>query len=107
MDLRERVMADVDGGMKTTEAAKKYRVSTDWIRKLKRLRRETGTFAPRQQRVNHTTKLDNDLPRLEALVKERPDATLNELRTALGCEASIHCIWRALRRLKITFKKKC
>ena len=107
MDLRERVMADVDGGMKTTEAAKKYRVSTDWIRKLKRLRRETGTFAARQQRVNHTTKLDNELPRLEALVKERPDATLNELRAALGCEASIHCIWRALRRLKITFKKKC
>jgi transposase len=107
MDLRERVMADVDGGMRSSEAAKKYRVSTDWIRKLKRLRRETGSFAPRQQRVNHATKLDHDLPRLEMLVKERPDATLKELRAALGCEASIHCLWRALRRLKITFKKKC
>ena len=50
MDLRTRVMADVDGGMGTNAAAEKYRVSADWIRKLKRLRRETGSFAPRQQR---------------------------------------------------------
>ncbi len=107
MDLRVRVMADVDGGMKTVDAARKYRVSTDWIRKLKRLRRQTGSFAARQQRVNHATKLDNDLPRLDQLVKERPDATLKELRAALGCEASTSCVWRALRRLKITFKKKC
>jgi transposase len=105
MDLRVRVMADVDGGMKATEAARRYRVSTDWIRKLKRLRRETGSIAPRQQRVNHSTKLDNDLPKLEQLVKERPDATLKEPRAALGCEASTSCIWRALHRLKITFKK--
>lgn len=105
MDLRTRVMADVDGGMGTNAAAEKYRVSADWIRKLKRLRRETGSFAPRQQRVSHATKLDNDLPRLEQLVKERPDATLKELRAALGCEASVSCIWRALRRLQITFKK--
>src|SRR5205814_1142136 len=55
--------------------------------------------------VSHATKLDNDLPRLEQLVKERPDATLKELRTALGCEASVSCIWRAPRRLQMTFKK--
>jgi len=105
MDLRVRVMADVDGGLGTKAAAEKYRVSADWIRKLKRLRRETGSYAPRQQRVSHATKLDQDLPRLEQLVKERPDATLKELRAVLGCEASVSCIWRALRRLQITFKK--
>ena len=84
MDLRVRVMADVDGGMRTTAVAQKYRVSADWIRKLKRLRRETGSFAPRQQRVSHATKLDEDLPRLEQLVAQQPDATLKELRDALG-----------------------
>ena len=106
MDLRVRVMADVDGGMGTKATAEKYRVSQEWIRKLKRLRRDTGSFAARQQRVSHATKLDNDLPRLELLVKERPDATLKELRAALECEASVSCIWRALRRLQMTFKKK-
>jgi len=63
MDLRVRVMADVDAGMKTADVARKYRVSPDWVRKLKRLRRETGSFAARQQRVSHATKLDSDLPR--------------------------------------------
>jgi transposase len=106
MDLRVRVMADVDGGMGTKATAQKYSVSEEWIRKLKRFRRDTGSFAPRQQRVSHATKLDNDLPRLELLVKERPDATLKELQAALGCQASLSCIWRALRRLQMTFKKK-
>jgi transposase len=80
MDLRERVMVDVDGGLGTKAAAEKYRVSPDWVRKLKRLRRETGSFGPRQQRVSHATKLDNDLPRLEQLLKERPDARLRSQR---------------------------
>lgn len=107
MDLRVRVMSDVDGGMRTTAVAQKYRVSADWIRKLKRLRRETGSFAPRQQRVSHATKLDEDLPRLEQLVAQQPDATLKELRDALGAPVSISSVWRALRRLQLTFKKKC
>jgi transposase len=104
MDLRVRVMADVEGGMQTTAVARKYRVSTDWIRKLKRLRRETGSFGPRPQRVAHATKLDNDLARLDRLVEEKPDATL-QLREELGAAVSVSSIWRALRRLQITFKK--
>lgn len=107
MDLRVRVMADVDGGVGTTAVARKYRVSADWIRKLKRLRRETGSFAARQQRVSHATKLDEDLPRLEQLVAQQPDATLQELRDALGVQVSLSSVWRALRRLQLTFKKKC
>ena len=107
MDLRVRVMADVDDGMGTTAVAQKYRVSADWIRKLKRLRRETGSFGPRQQRVSHATKLDEHLPRLEQLVAQQPDATLKELRDALGAKASLSSVWRALRRLQLTFKKKC
>ncbi len=45
MDLRVRVMADIDSQMRTNAVAKKYSVSAGWIRKLKRLRRETGSFA--------------------------------------------------------------
>jgi transposase len=106
MDLRIRVMADVDGGMAIKDAADKYKVSTDWIGKLKRLRQETGSIAPRQQRVSHATKLDAVLPRLEQFVKDRPDATLKELRDQLGLSVGISTIWRALKRLQYTFKKK-
>ena len=49
MDLRVRVMADVDAGLGTKAAAQKYRVSPDWVRKLKRFRRQTGSFAARKQ----------------------------------------------------------
>ena len=80
MDLRVRVMADVDAGLGTKATADKYRVSADWVRKLKRFRRQTGSFAARKQRVSHATKLDQELPRLVQLVAERPDATLRELR---------------------------
>lgn len=106
MDLRVRVMEDVDGGMKIKAVAEKYRVSADWIRKLKRFRRATGSFAARTQRVSHATKLDADLPRLEALVQTKPDATLQELRQELGTPVSLSTLWRALRTLKLTFKKR-
>jgi transposase len=106
MDLRVRVMADVDQGLTTKAAAEKYHVSRDWVRKLKRFRRLTGSFAAREQRVSHATKLDQELPRLEQLVLERPDATLKELREALGVQVAIGTVWRALKRLQMTFKKK-
>jgi transposase len=106
MDLRLRVMADVDADMRTNDVAKKYSVSPGWIRKLKRFRRDSGSFAPRTQRVSHATKLDSELPRLEKLVQEQPDATLQELRLALGVQVGLATVWRALKRLQITFKKK-
>lgn len=106
MDLRERVMADVDAGMKVVAVAKKFSVSSGWIRKLKRLRRETGSIGPRQQRVSHATKLDADLPRLEALVQSKPDATIKELHEQLAAPVSRATIGRALQRLRYTFKKR-
>jgi transposase len=106
MDLRVRVMADVDQGLGTKATAQKYRVSPDWVRKLKRFRRQTGNFAARQQRVSHATKLDDQLPRLEQLVQQQPDATLKELRAALGAQVALGTLWRALQRMQITFKKK-
>jgi transposase len=106
MDLRVRVMADVDRDVPTVAIAEKYSVSAGWIRKLKRFRRDTGSFAARTQRVSHATKLDAELPHLEKLVQERPDATLRELRLALGVQVGLATVWRALNRLHMTFKKK-
>ena len=107
MDLRLRVMADVDNEIGTNAVAKKYSVSPGWIRTLKRSRRGTGSFAPRTQRVSHATKLDSELPRLEKLIEAQPDGILQELRRqALGVHVGVATVWRAIRRLQITFKKK-
>lgn len=106
MDLRDRVMADVDAGMKIKAVAEKYSVSVGWISKLKRFRKNTGSYAARKQRVNRSTKLDADLPRLEALVREKPDSTIRELREKLNVQVSRATVGRALQRLNFTFKKK-
>jgi transposase len=104
-DLRERVLLDCDGGMETRQAAVKHRVSESWIRRLKQRRRETGETAPRPCRNRRIAKWLAYADRLQELVRQQPDTTLGELATALGDELSPQTISRALRALRLTFKK--
>jgi transposase len=105
MDLRSRVVADVDAGLKPAEAAQKYRVSRSWVYKIIRFRRETGSCAARQARRCSSTKLDGVWSQLEQAVLQKPDATLRELREQLNLPVGLSTIWRALRRMHFTFKK--
>lgn len=106
MDLRQRVVADCDGGPGTKVVAAKYHVSTAWVRRLKQRRRETGEIGPRRTGKPKGRRIAKHYERLRTLTAERPDATLVELRDALGVPVSIWTIWRALRDLKLSFKKK-
>lgn len=105
MDLRSRVVADVDAGLKPVEVAQKYRVSRSWVYKIIRFRHETGSYAARQPRRCRSTKLDAVGPQLEQAVLQRPDATLRELREQLNLPVGLSTIWRALKRMQFTFKK--
>ena len=49
IDLRTRVLADWDAGMKADDVAAKYRVSRAWVHRLVQRRRETGEIEPRRQ----------------------------------------------------------
>ena len=102
MDLRRRVAADCDAGMGSTEVARKYSVSPAWVRRLKQHRRERGDLKPRP-RGHRQRQFDRE--QLETLVQEQPDATLCELRNALGVQVSLAAIWLALKELQLTFKK--
>jgi transposase len=106
LDLRERVLADCDGGLSNDAIARKYHVSAAWIRRLKQRRRETGSIAPRTRRLPPPRLLAH-AERLGELVGQRPDATLEELRQALGVPTSVASLCRALQRLRLTVKKKC
>lgn len=109
IDLRERVMADVDAGLGPLAAARKYRVSVSWVHKLKRQRREVGHVAPLEQRISQASKLDAHLETLDQMVHAQPDATLQELQAQLaaqGVQTGRSTVWRALKRLGLTFKKK-
>ena len=104
-DLRERVLADFDGGMGNDAVARKYRVSSRWVFKLRRQRDQTGQIAPRRGRTGPPRLLAGQDERLAELVRQRPDATLRELRDELGLSMSLVTVWRALKRLGLTLKK--
>lgn len=105
IDLRTRVLADWDAGMKAEEVAAKYRVSRAWVHRLVQRRRETGEIGPRQQTKFRARALADQEERLGMLVTVQPDRTLAELRDALPTSASLATIWRALGRLNLTLKK--
>ncbi len=105
MDLRERVLSDCDAGLPTKKVAKKFSVSPAWVRRLKQRRRESGEIAPRHGKTGPKPKLGEHLQRLEELVQEFPDATLEELQQKLKVLVGVTTIWRALKSLGITLKK--
>src|SRR5688500_20121165 len=80
IDLRERVVAAVDEAVETrAEIAERFGVSTSFIRKLLRRRRETGSIAPKPHAGGGVSSLSpQDLERVWTLGEHRPDATLDE-----------------------------
>jgi transposase len=107
-DLRERILNAVDNreGSRRKLAAR-FSVNTSTITRLLRLRRQTGSFQPRSHGGGTAPTLDHDgLERLRGLVQASPDATLDGLKQGLGVGGSIMIVWRALRKLDITVKKK-
>ena len=103
-DLRDRVLAAYDRGMKTKQIAEVFVVSPAWARRVKQRRAETGQTSPRPVGGRRRWKIDRQ--RLAELVREHPDATLKELRSMLGIECAESAICVAVRKLGFTFKKR-
>jgi transposase len=107
-DLRQRILDAVDhreGSQR--ELAERFAVNPSTIVRLLQLRRQTGSAAPRPHGGGTPPTLDPDaLERLRQLVRDDPEATLEQYRQRLGIEGSIMIIWRGLKRLGITRKKK-
>jgi transposase len=107
-DLRERVAAAVDHSEGSQrEIARRFRVSLTFVFRLLRRRREAGTLEPKPHGGCPPPALAPDeLQRLAGLIREQPDATLEQLRQRGGFSCSLTTLWRALRRLGLTRKKK-
>jgi transposase len=108
LDLRERVAAAVDhheGSIRWI--ARVFRVSTSFIVRLLQRRRVAGTLAPDPHGGGPLPALGpGDLEHLAELIREQPDATLEQLRQRGGFTCSLKTLWLALRRLRLTRKKK-
>jgi transposase len=107
MDLRERVVAACDGGEGTREEiAKRFRVGVAWVYRLLQRRRQTGSIAPKPHGGGQKPAFDPPAAeRLRRAVADRPDATLEELREAVGVACGTSAVHRALERLGLPRKK--
>lgn len=103
-DLRDRVIAIRDRGMKTRQVADLLHVSPAWVRRVMQRRREHGETSPRPR--GGVTVMKIDLDRLRELVAEQPDATVRELHERLGIDCSQSAVDMALRRIGLSFKKR-
>ena len=106
-DLRERVLAAVDAGEETQEQiARRFTVSARWIRKLVARRTQTGEIGPKPNPGGRKLLVQGETAQaLRDAIAKDPDATLHELREAIGSEGCLVTIWRAIKRLDITRKK--
>lgn len=103
--LKQRVLDLYDEGHRTRAIARQLRVSESWCRRVKQRRHE-----PPRKIGGGRLRLDAAAQaRLGEWVKERPDATLEELRrriaAELGISISTGALWNTLRRMKLTLKK--
>ena len=107
-DLRERVAAAVDRGEGSQrEIARIFCVSLTFVFRLLRRRREADTLDPKPHGGCPSPSLGpDDMQRLAELIGKQPDATLEQLRERGGFQCSLTTVWRALRRMGLTRKKK-
>lgn len=109
-DLRDRVIASVDGGMPVRQAAPIFGVSIAYIYKALIRRRLTGDAGINPNRGHRPRKLSPDQElALAAYIRARPSITLVQAQAWLlaehGVALSTGATWNAVRRLGLSFKK--
>src|SRR3712207_2627067 len=99
MDLRERVVAAVDAGMRPAQAAARFEVSVRSVERYLARRRTTGSLAPSVQR--HGPKPEKKA-RVQAWLAARldaaADATLAEHATAFAEQTGVVGLTAAMSR---------
>jgi transposase len=107
-DLRQRVLDAVErheGSVR--QIARRFVVSLAFVVRLLQTHRRTGSIDPKPHRGGHPPALGpEDLQRLGELVRQQPDATLEELRQRLGVACSTAALSRALAKPRLPLKKK-
>lgn len=108
LDLRERILATYDEDKGTrAEVARRFRVSLGMVKKLLQQRRHTGDIAPRHHRAGRKPLiLASHQRQMRALLGQKPDLTLQELRTALALECSLQAIHVVLVKMGLSYKKR-
>jgi transposase len=108
-DLRERVVAAVEGGASRRQAAAVFKVGIStvvhWVRRF----RETGRVSAKPMGGDHRSRLTGEREWILGRIEEAPDLTIEELRDELktrGVIVGYGTVWRFFAREDIRFKKK-
>lgn len=104
-EFRREVSAACDAGLSTHAAALKFGCSKSWVRRVKQERRESGKTEPKLTRTR-VPDWYAYREQIEQAISSRPDLTLAELKLEIGTTLSRQTLCTALRRLKLTLKKK-
>ena len=110
MDLRERLVSAVAGGMSRRDAAVRFGVAASTAIKLADQWRRTGDVRPRPQGGDKRSyRIEAHAEAILALVETTPDITLGEIAAHLdemhGLRVAPSTVWRLLDRRGMTFKK--
>jgi transposase len=105
MDLRRRVVAEVDRGAPPAEVAERFQVRERTIWNWLALRKETGQLAPRQGDVGPTCLLEEHREQILQSVRDDPGLTLAQRLTQLRLPGCATTLWNALQRWGVTLKK--
>lgn len=110
MDLRQRVIEAVEGGMSTRSAARRFSIGESTAGSWHRHWRSTGSLEPRRQGNQGGSVLDAHEGFIVGLMDEAADISLAEMADRLEGERSVvvdpSTIWYFLRRRGFTYKKR-
>ena len=110
IDLRERLITAVEGGMSRRCAAERFGVAPSTAIKWVDRWRRTGTVEPRPRGGDHhSERIEAHAEEILTLIADTPDLTLEALAGHLdeahGLKVAQSTVWRLLDRHGMTFKK--
>ena len=103
-ERRLEVLAAAEKGMTTRQIALDFSCSESWVRRVKQEYREQGKTGPAKTR-KRTPRWHAERERIQEIVQQSPDLTLQELKDQLGTSLSRMTLCTALRVMKLTLKK--
>lgn len=101
---RAEILSLYDQGLTTLAVSTQLVISPAWARRVKQERALHGTTRNAITR-NRAPKWAPLIPQIEQVLAEQPDLTLVELQAKLGTTLHPGTLCRALKKLKLTFKK--
>jgi transposase len=110
VDLRDRVIGAIAGGMSCRQAAARFGVSASSAIRWRALDRDMGDSTPKRQGGDRrSARIEAHAALILAIVDETSDVTLAELQAKLGAHGigvGIGTLWRFFDRRRITLKKR-